>query len=266
MSNHHPLHLPKELELYREKLEQSVQPVVTIEGSCTSTTLFESKFAGHPYLPKSIEHPKGEDDVPLRLLAQINFAEVPRLDHFPEKGILQFYLAANDDLFGMDFDEPTNQTNFRILYHSDVTTDESELVTDFSYMEEPDEEYFPVGKEAKLSFTLNEEPISDGDYRFEHLSIDLEQETGDGTELWDVYAEHFAGTGAKIGGYPFFTQEDPRSYEEQYQQHNILLLQIDTDDDLDIMWGDSGVGNFFITKEDLEKLDFSNVMYNWDCC
>ncbi|WP_338753136.1 YwqG family protein [Bacillus sp. FJAT-52991] len=266
MSIQHKIDLPKELEPYRQELEQSIQPIVRIEGSCTPTTLFESKFAGHPYLPKHIEHPKDEHGVPLRLLAQINFAEVPSIEHFPEKGILQFYIAGNDDLFGMDFDNPTDQTNFRILYHSDITMDESELVTDFSYMEEDDEEYFPVGKEGKLSFTLDEEPISDEDYRFEQLSIDLEQKTNDGTELWDVYAECFAGTGAKIGGYPFFTQEDPRSYEEKYQQHNILLLQIDTDDDLDIMWGDSGVGNFFIKKEDLEKLDFSNVMYNWDCC
>ncbi|WP_203363593.1 YwqG family protein [Bacillus sp. REN10] len=265
MSNHQKLNLPKELEPYREELEQSIQPVVRIEGSCQPTTLFESKFAGYPYLPKDIEHPKDAHGAPLRLLAQINFDEVPHLEYFPKKGILQFYIAGNDDIFGMDFDDPTNQTGFRMLYHPEVIVDESKLVTDFSYMEEDEEDYFPIGKEAKLSFIVDEEPISDGDYRFEHLSIDLEQETSDGTELWDVYAEHLAGTGAKIGGYPFFTQEDPRSYEKKYQQHNILLLQIDTDDDLDIMWGDCGVGNFFITKEDLEKLDFSNVMYNWDC-
>ena len=33
-----------------------------------------------------------------------------------------------------------------------------------------------------------------------------------------------------------------------------------------VMWGDSGVGNFFINAEDLKRLDFSNVVYNWDCC
>ncbi len=54
--------------------------------------------------------------------------------------------------------------------------------------------------------------------------------------------------GHKIGGYPFFTQTDPREWEEKYQQHDILLLQIDTDDSLNIMWGDSGVANFFIKK------------------
>ncbi len=53
--------------------------------------------------------------------------------------------------------------------------------------------------------------------------------------------------------------------KKKYQQHDILLMQIDTDDSLNIMWGDSGVANFFIRKEDLLNLDFSNVIYNWDC-
>ena len=32
-----------------------------------------------------------------------------------------------------------------------------------------------------------------------------------------------------------------------------------------IMWGDSGVCNFFINKDKLKNLDFSDVLYNWDC-
>ncbi|WP_323176133.1 DUF1963 domain-containing protein [Pantoea ananatis] len=31
------------------------------------------------------------------------------------------------------------------------------------------------------------------------------------------------------------------------------------------MWGMSGVGNFFINKQDLINRDFSNVIFNWDC-
>ena len=45
---------------------------------------------------------------------------------------------------------------------------------------------------------------------------------------------------------------------------NILLFQLDTVED--IMWGDSGVGNFFIREEDLKNRDFTRVLYNWDCC
>ena len=64
-------------------------------------------------------------------------------------------------------------------------------------------------------------------------------------------------------GYPSFTQCDPRCGEYQ-GEYETLLLQIDSQDD--IMWGDSGIANFFINEKDLRKLDFSNVMYTWDCC
>ena len=32
------------------------------------------------------------------------------------------------------------------------------------------------------------------------------------------------------------------------------------------MWGDSGVANFFINKEDMKNKKFDNILYNWDCC
>ena len=63
----------------------------------------------------------------------------------------------------------------------------------------------------------------------------------------------------QIGGYPFFTQYDPR----QEDNNEVLLFQLDSQDH--ILWGDSGVGNFFISKEDLKNKDFSHVRYNWDC-
>ncbi len=53
-------------------------------------------------------------------------------------------------------------------------------------------------------------------------------------------------------------------YSEEEEKHN-LLLQIDSDSNLDIMWGNVGVGNFFIQDSALKQLDFSNVLYNYDC-
>ena len=45
--------------------------------------------------------------------------------------------------------------------------------------------------------------------------------------------------------------------------HGDLLLQIDSTND--VSFGDSGVANFFISPSDLERLDFSRVLYTWDC-
>ncbi|MCL2424330.1 MAG: DUF1963 domain-containing protein, partial [Micrococcales bacterium] len=73
--------------------------------------------------------------------------------------------------------------------------------------------------------------------------------------------------GHHIGGYPLFTQWDPRDDNDDFAGHTTLLFQLDTDQagGIDIMWGDMGVGNFFIEPDRLAVLDFSNVLYNWDC-
>ena len=34
---------------------------------------------------------------------------------------------------------------------------------------------------------------------------------------------------------------------------------------INIMWADGGVANFFIKRSHLEKLDFTQVFYNWNC-
>ena len=44
-----------------------------------------------------------------------------------------------------------------------------------------------------------------------------------------------------------------------------LLFQMISDDDADIIWGDMGVGNFFIQPSALRNLDFSQVIYSYDC-
>ena len=55
------------------------------------------------------------------------------------------------------------------------------------------------------------------------------------TELGELYDDLCKDFGHKIGGYPFYTDRS-KEWEEKYQQHDILLLQIDTDDSLNIMW------------------------------
>jgi hypothetical protein len=68
-------------------------------------------------------------------------------------------------------------------------------------------------------------------------------------------------------GYPFFTQTDPRYYHAA-KQEDILLFQLDSaghGNDVDILWGDSGVGAFFINAEDLAGGHFERSWFNWDC-
>ena len=82
----------------REYIELSAEPA-------DDMTVYQSKFGGTPYMPKGFVYPfsKLYQDKPLKLLAQINFAEMPKLEDFPEKGILQIYIEPEDDrFFGCD--------------------------------------------------------------------------------------------------------------------------------------------------------------------
>jgi len=265
MSETISLKLPKEVESYRNIIEGTMSPVVVMEAHEKETTLYASKLAGNPYFPLTMEYPKNEEQQPLKLLAQINFADVPKhVPHFPEQGILQFYIDGYDDVLGMDFDNGKNQAGFRVIFHDTIIDDESQLVQDFSFIENEDEEmYFPVEKELALSFKAKFEPLSMGDFRSDEKYASLLAAIEEDEELADVLYDVLSGAGHKMGGYPFFTQDDPRAYGD-YNDSTTLLLQIDSEGD-HILWGDCGVGNFFITEEELKNKDFSQVVYNWDC-
>ena len=59
----------------------------------------DSMFWGECYLPEGEQIPQTSDGEPMRLLAQINFAQIPKLPGFPSQGLLQFWLDDNADNF-----------------------------------------------------------------------------------------------------------------------------------------------------------------------
>ena len=80
--------LSPELETYKDKIEATIKPYIEIKLTDNNKpTWWQSKFGGLPYIPKGFEYPKSFGNEYLYLLAQINFAEVPHLEYFPDKGI-----------------------------------------------------------------------------------------------------------------------------------------------------------------------------------
>jgi uncharacterized protein YwqG len=266
--------LSPELEKYRDRVEATIKPYIEIKiQNNDSVNWWQSKFGGLPYLPKGFEYPKTCDGKYLFLLAQLNFDEIPPLDGFPDRGILQFYIA-DHDLYGLDFgnyanvDNPAVEQKFKIIYFAQPDLQVENIITNYDFLPQP--EYFPVNGCCGLQFTKKYAPISTNDYQFTELLGSEIDELFMNPEIEDEYLEISQAFGHKIGGYPDFTQQDVRKYSsnsEQKQKLDILLLQMDTDcnETVDIMWGDTGVGNFFIDESALRKLDFSKVLYNWDC-
>lgn len=240
-----------------------MQPFVRIRThSDADTSIIGSKFGGNPYLPPDVAYPTDVEQQPLYLLAQINCSELPPLGDFPPQGILQFYIA-DDDLYGMDPEQPTNPDYFRVLYHPEI--DAKNCQKDFSFLPYFDD--MPLDGIYPLSFERSEAPVSLQDVRFDRTFeespyVFFDQFGADAVEVKGTYARLSQAHGHKIGGYAHFTQEDPRFEQKEYEDA-VLLLQIDSDDE-GINWGDQGVANFFILPEDLKNRDFSRVLYNWD--
>jgi uncharacterized protein YwqG len=274
------------LEPFRQQLEATVRPFIRIfpslcQGMAGETTgetsaktmgtkLWQSKFCGDPYQPKDEPYPRDEFDDPLVLLAQINFAEVPSLTDYPTEGLLQFFISGINDLYGMnldgDFIDMAQQTNFRVRYFPTIVKDESQLCTDFSFISEDHKVYLPAVQECVLAFSLSAEMVPIGDYNFERLlGKEFMSQFGDAEEqVKQEFWDQANAQGHKIGGYAYFTQDDIRHCAPEGEDW-VLLLQMDTDDAVDILWGDAGVGGFFIKRGDLQRRDFSQVIYNWDC-
>ncbi len=252
-------------------------------------SVFENKLGGVPYMPKDFTYPavkSGQyEGKPLRLLAQLNFEKLPHIPNFPQKGILQFFGFDGDEymLFGMDYDNLAVQNGFRVIYHENILTDES-LLIDESDLPEFSDEYgaFPFDGEflleaegpSECAATIYDVSFWDRLMKFcgeaagcEFNTVGALEKAGFGSLefLWEKRSnECFC-----IGGYPYFTQDDPR-FADSYKRFDTLLLQINSFYDREtcdeIMWGDMGVGSFFIPLERLKSGDFSEVMFTWDCC
>ena len=275
--------------------ERTSVPMMNVKLIDNNPTIFDSRVGGVVgYLPKGEKIPTDSKGNQLRLLAQINCEDVG-LEEFPEKGILQFWVL-NDDSYGLNFNNSTKQDTFRVIYHENIdrTVNEQDILSQVvKTAYEISDDYFviqPSNAKLGLEFEKTQGFLTDCDYRFEDIFFndifkklfpydenDEDYEIESYYELIeslgefdDVCAENSKRKdGHKIGGYPRFTQIDPRKYHKDFNRFDYLLFQLDTDRykeaGIEVMWGDYGIGNFFINKEKLKAKDFSDVLYNWDC-
>ncbi len=226
-----------------------------------------SKFGGLPYWTRGEEYPKAQDGANLYLLAQINFSEVPNLADYPNRGLLQIFIKA-DDTYGCSFDSEQKDWHivWREVFSPSLAMSEADLRAMGVNCAGEEKSEMPLQKEYALSFektqTYSHPHLDD----FDGVLKNVAQVLGffvydkDPYELFDEDSfSAFFDDNAKhqIGGYPDFTQNDAR------RKGDILLFQMDSGDE--ILWGDVGIANFFINPEDLINRDFSNVLYNWDC-
>lgn len=253
--------LPKALQPFVEQILATEKKYIQILPSPSPPQFpWESKFGGVANLPTNINLPFSKDGQPLHLLIQINFEEMPFLPPFPSQGLLQIFIADND-LYGFNVDSPSEQNGFRIYFFQEFEKNIAAWQTVNTSLTNPKSLPFDSNQSFALNFAEEKELVPPSDFNFQKLPNFYEQF---GEEIWRVlkeYEEEVYQGGHKIGGYADFTQEDPRTLDNPLE----LLLQIDSDHAIQCQWGDMGIANFFISREELLALNFSNVIYNWDC-
>lgn len=251
-------------------------------------SLEESKFGGFPFVPLGGAIPTNAEGNQLALLAQINCAQLPENSMYPSDGWLQIW-CLEDEMYGFCSDTIQPETNQKVLYIPAGTQGEPLERVEAMYQPYVSEDcpvWFINEQGAiwgmRLSFTHGQQGITYSDGRFRDLFLDRwnkrypEQAVENFYDLPDEIFENVVDIhdgpecAHQLGGYPYFTQYDPR-YERdstELTKYTEVLFQIDSqfDTEWDMCWGDAGVRNFFISREDLEALDFSDLLYNFDCC
>lgn len=257
-SNHFPL--PSQFKSIQYRLEASKLNTINIFPQNCKTSFTDSKFSGLPYLPKYKNYPKDLDGNPFLFLAQINFAQLDSFNPFPSKGILQFFISPT--LTNYLVSEDIFQRYFKVRYYPNILP-ETELITDFSFLLKNGAEVSTIKNEMSLMFKNTIEPVSAMDYRLNNYisEHDLNLYLEDGRTLEEYYFENFLGAEHKIGGYPYFIHADSRKSSALLKRYDTLLLQIVSDDEQGIMWGDSGILKFFINSKKLAEQDFSDIYF-----
>lgn len=260
-----------------EELDKIIKPKPSLgfEISNDPATVYDSKLGGIPYFPKNEDYPiSSVNGEPLSLLAQINFSSIPNIEGFPKEGILQIFIA-NDEMYGVDFDDNKTQKDFRVIYHKDIKP-ETELMD--SFPEGVNSNELPIEKPYKLIpkvAKLMSANIHHPDFEEEFIKVYNKVNNMAIDEFWSLEDSESSKVYEHdremcwIGGFPVFAQYDPREGKD-FTDYDTLLFELDSlwdnENNIRIMWGDSGTGTFFISSEKLRNLDFSDIFYSWDCC
>jgi uncharacterized protein YwqG len=274
------------LAVYRElgyttiadDLEKKALPCANLISDPAGTRPLSSRIGGRPALVNPELWPKYKGKS-LAFIAQLNLEDLPpemQSDVLPSKGLLYFFYVADQSTWGYD---PAHKGSWAVLYTENVPADTplTEFPTDL-----PEHGRFrekPVRLEKSIS-------IPDPNSILPGKNLGEKQED----EIADVYGQftEYGGSIHQLLGYPAQIQgdmqlecqlvsnglycgdetgyNDPRAGElKKGASQWRLLLQVDTDNDTDMMWGDSGRIYFWIKDSDLKNMSFVKAWMVLQC-
>lgn len=283
---------------YFERLQPLLKDTIRLyqqEADENSIAIGQTKIGGKPDLPPEISWITETNHVettkrkflffknkiqetvtkPLSFIAQINLSETAPFDKenlLPKTGLLYFFYSAEQEAWGFDY---SDKNKFKIIYWDG---DFSELKRiDFPNDLPKHACYTPCSVDIKSEISLPS---------YEHsVYDDFTDEEND--KFWEevVYND---GNLNKLLGYSDNIQNemelecelvtnglycgDPSGYNdpranalEPNAKNWCLLLQIDSNDENEMMWGDCGRLYFWIKKDDLLNKNFEKSWFSLQC-
>lgn len=233
-----------------------------------------SKIGGKPDLPVDVKWPTENNSKPLAFVVQLNLKEVFPLDSdklLPESGILYFFYGVEQDAWGFD---PKDKDKFRVIYYDGS----------FDNLQRHE---FPESLPPHGQFSPNEiryaQEVSLPSWQSDLLNFLTKEEQDKFFEIFEPegninkmlgYADEVQGemelecelvtNGLYCGDQTGY--KDPRREElEKNKGEWRLLLQVDSNDEAGMMWGDVGRIYFWIKKADLQEKRFENSWFVLQC-
>lgn len=246
-----------------------------------------SKLGGLPDLPPTMDWPvwKGQ---PLSFIGQFNMAEVVPFDSdksLPQTGFLYVFYEANEQsVWGFD---PGDRGAWRILYFDGPASElarrtkppfeTSGSVPKAQFNECPIEFSKGVSLPGSVSSVVDTLKLTEQEHEnYSEFLEDVAELFGDGPAY-----HHFLGYPQQIQGEMELEcqlvshglycgdasgyENSGRSQLEDGTKDWRLLLQVDSDEDVGMMWGDVGRIYFWIRHDDLKARNFENVWFVLQC-
>ncbi len=262
--------LAKHWNNFEPKIKSEIN-IETFENS--NIELGKSKFGGVPDLPKNVEWFKEKNGKSLSFIAQLNLSEIKNLESsisLPKKGIIYFFYSSEQESWGSDYND---KDKIKVYYSNDLNNlEKKQIPSDFSE--------FGIYKSCELTFS-NSYSLPSGDNDF--VSKELNREEKDIYDLITYpqvnhkifgYSNNIQGAmeqecelvskGLHYEDYRAFDSQKKEEFERKEKEWK-LLLQIDSDNKTEMMWGDSGRLYFWIKQKDLENLDFDKAWFILQC-
>ena len=234
-----------------------------------------SHFGGDPGLPPDIAWPQREN-ANLRFLARFSLTELQAADPtawLPQSGSLLFFYDDDRQPWGFD---PLDRGGWAVLHVPDMPVTstqpapESSGLLPFSSVALRRIQVLPSGERPEVQvLTLSDsefdEYVEIAEQRFgglpKHQLLGLPSPMqGDSMELECQLASNGVNCGSPEG----YATARAKELEAGAQNWR-LLFQMDSDDDLGVMWGDVGMLYFWIEEAAARRAVFSNVWLVLQC-